>query len=311
MRTAHWCVERPQFGLVLVTLLTGLLVAVSPVHGQGYGVYEHGACIMGRGNTGVAEPCRDGTTIFVNPAGLVASEALVVSAGATIISGSGTFRGSTESASLDNPLGVAPHVYFQYGATERVTIGGGVYAPYGLRTRWPLDFGGRFVGYDSELRAIYIQPTVAYGLSSRVSIGGGPTLVVASSVDLQRREDLARVPLGIVPGLTFGALVNDQTDFVDTSLSASGGLKTGVHLGIVVNAHEGVSVGVRYLSKITLEFDEGTATFAPVGGPFRVTKPNPLARPWTPLSWLSRGPCRTRRSAPSSLCPRSSSPAYR
>src|SRR3989442_8059073 len=37
---------------------------------QGFGIYEQGACSMGRAGTGVAAPCSDGSAIFFNPAGL-------------------------------------------------------------------------------------------------------------------------------------------------------------------------------------------------------------------------------------------------
>ena len=83
--------------------------------------------------------------------------------------------------------------------------------------KWPLDFGGRFVSYDSSLKTLYFQPTVAYAINDGISIGGGLTIAI-SSVNLTRREDLATVPLGVVPGLTFGALVDNQTDFANTSL---------------------------------------------------------------------------------------------
>src|SRR2546422_2447311 len=43
------------------------------------------------------------------------------------------------------------------------------FAPYGLQTRWPLSFDGRFSGYDNILRSVYVQPTVSYQVTPWLS----------------------------------------------------------------------------------------------------------------------------------------------
>jgi long-chain fatty acid transport protein len=238
---------------------------------------------MGRATAGVAEPCADASAIYVNPAGLAGQTGMIVSGGSSVISGSEAFTSdSSVTTDADNPLGVAPHGYFQQGINEKLAWGVGVYAPYGLRVRWPLDFGGRFVSFDSSLSTLYVQPTIAYAPTPRFSVGAGLT-IARSSVDLKRREDLARVPLPVAPGLTFGALVNDHTDFEETTLSASGATGIGANLGAIVSVHDRVRVGARYLTQVSLEYD-GTAEFVPIGQGIRVTKPNPLGLPvGTPL----------------------------
>jgi long-chain fatty acid transport protein len=84
--------------------------------------------------------------------------------------------------------------------------------------------------------------------------------------------------LGSVPGLTFGALVDSETDFVDTSLSASGAKGLGANLGVILRAHDRVRIGARYLTPVTLRYD-GRASFAPIAASYRVTKANPLGLP--------------------------------
>ena len=46
------------------------LAGAAPASAQGFGVYEQGACMMGRGGAGVADPCPDGSGVFFNPAAL-------------------------------------------------------------------------------------------------------------------------------------------------------------------------------------------------------------------------------------------------
>jgi long-chain fatty acid transport protein len=178
---------------------------------------------------------------------------------------------------LDNSPALAPHFYFQYAINPRVSVGAGVYAPYGLASKWPLDFEGRFVSYHAKLSTIYAQPTLAYAFNDRVSVGGGLTIGI-SSVELNRREDLARVPLAGVPGLTFGALVDPQTDFENTQLKSSGATGVGVNLGVLVKVNERVRAGGRYLTQVTMSY-EGDVTFTPLSSNYSVTKPNPLGLP--------------------------------
>ena len=75
---------------ISVLLFACFLLVPAPTQAQGFGIYEQGACVMGRGNTGVAEPCDDGSSIYVNPAGGT-SRGVTLSSGAMPVFGSGTF----------------------------------------------------------------------------------------------------------------------------------------------------------------------------------------------------------------------------
>lgn len=269
--------------MAVLTFSICLVLIPAVALGQGFGIYEQGACAMSRGGAGVAEPCQDGSAIYMNPAGLAGRKGIIVGTGGMLIFGSGTFTSDLgRTTKLANDVAVPPHGYFQYGVNDKVSLGVGVYVPYGLGVKWPLDFDGRFVSYDANLKTVYIQPTLAYAINDYVSIGGGLTVAVGS-VELNRREDLAKVPLGSVPGLTFGALVENQTDFANTTLSASGAKGVGANVGVLIKAHERVRIGAQYLSHVTLAYD-GNATFTSVPGSYRVTKPNALGLPvGTPL----------------------------
>ncbi len=58
---------------------------------QGFGVYEHGTCVMARAGTGVASACPDGSAIFFNPAGIAGMQGITVSGGTTLIIAQSTF----------------------------------------------------------------------------------------------------------------------------------------------------------------------------------------------------------------------------
>lgn len=268
---------------IYAVVCLGIALWPTSAWAQGFGIYEQGACAMGRAGAGVAEPCQDGSAIFLNPAGLAGRRGAIISGGVTLISGSAEFESDAGvTTNSDDALQFPPHAYFTYGFSDRLAIGVGLYVPYGLGVEWPLSFGGRFVSYDSTLTTSYIQPTVAWASANgRFSVGGGLTIAL-SSVELNRREDLARLPLPS-GNLTFGALLDPETDFANTSLTSSTASGVGGNIGVILKASERLRVGVRFLTRVRLTYD-GTATFTAVPGTFVVTKPNPLGFPvGTPL----------------------------
>lgn len=245
-------------------LLIGVLLASVFTHSaaaQGFSVYEHGTCATGRAGATVASTCDDGSAVFYNPAGIVNRTGLTLSIGTTVIAPFGEFTDnqSGRASELQNDPSFVPHVYATYGFNERFAAGLGVYVPYGLGTQWPLDFDGRFLGFDNSLQSIYVQPTVAYRITEQLSVGAGFTYVIAG-VELNRRLDLSQQT---VPGagLTFQQLgVPLRTDFAEAKISASGATGFGGHFGVQFKATDRVSLGARYLLPVKIEY-EGDAEF--------------------------------------------------
>src|SRR5260370_36202087 len=115
---------------------------------QGSGIYEQGTCAMGGAGTGVAAPCADGSAMFFNPAGLAGFAGKHLTVGVTLLDVQGGFTDDIlqQKSNLDNPLLAVPQAYLSYGLTSNLGIGVAPFAPYGLQTKWPLSFDGRFAG---------------------------------------------------------------------------------------------------------------------------------------------------------------------
>ncbi len=222
---------------------------------------------MGRAGVGVAAPCADGSAIFFNPAGLAGLTGGHVTVGATLLDVQGGFTDDLfqQKSSLDDPLLAIPQVYISYGSTSKLGFGVGVFAPYGLETKWPLAFDGRFAGYKNIIQSLYIQPTVAYQVSRQLSVGGGFDIVLGK-VELNQRLDLAAAPVplpGVPAGTTFGQFgIAPGTDFADAHLEAT---KTTVaaHFGAIFKVNDRLSFGARYLTQAKFDYS-GTATFTQV-----------------------------------------------
>ena len=219
---------------------------------------------MGRGGTGVASPCADGSAIFMNPAGLLLPKGKgVTSAGATMIAATGDFTNSTtgEVSELVKETHPVPALFMGYGLSDNATIGFGIFAPYGLAIEWPTTAEGRFLGYYSSVKGIYFQPTFGLKASDRLSFGIGFD-ITSSEVELKQRVDLADQEAA--PGVTFANLgVAYGTDFADVQL-AGNDMSVGFHLGAIAKITDDLSFGIRYLSKQTVDVDDGHATIAQV-----------------------------------------------
>ena len=231
-------------------LLTLTLVAVStPASAQGFSVYEQGACAMGRAGAGVAAPCEDGSAVFFNPAGLATRMETVGSLGGTAVAPRGRFEDDVTGrvSALNRRTLVVPTNYFAKPIGRRTVIGAGVFFPYGLTSDWPATSEGRFLGYLSSVRALYVQPTVAFRVSDKVLVGAGLD-VTHVNIELRRRLDLAAVSIsGASSGVTFHSLgVPEGTDFADVDLQGSGN-HVGAHVGLIVNATDRLSFGGRFM----------------------------------------------------------------
>jgi long-chain fatty acid transport protein len=240
----------------------------SLVAAQGFGVYEHNTCAMGRAGVTAASPCPDGSAIFFSPAGLAGLSGTHFSAGVTFIGASGSFTDDylAHKTDLDNPIIPVPAGYFTHALSPKLTVGIGAYAPYGLETKWPLeDFAGRFVGYNTKIRSIYIQPTVAYQVHPRLKVGVG-FAYITSRLELHQRADFSTqvVPsAALPPGTRFSALgIPTGTDFADATLEATG---TGfaVNFGGILKVTDRLTIGGHWLTRKTISYD-GTAAFTPV-----------------------------------------------
>jgi len=274
-----------QHVLILFAGLPALLPA------QGFGLYEQGTCAMGRAGTGVAAPCADGSAIFFNPAGLAGLKGGRATLGVTLLDVEGGFTDDLfqQKTKLDDPLLAIPQVYVAYGVTPKLGVGLGLFAPYGLQTRWSLAFDGRFAGYKNILKSVYVQPTVAYQVAPWLSLGGGLD-VVFGSVELNQRLDLADAPvppaLGVPLGTVFGQFgIAPGTDFADAHLEAS---KTTVtaHWGGIIKVNDKLSIGARYLMHAKFDYS-GTATFSQV--PTNLIVPADIILPGPPPDTIHAG----------------------
>jgi long-chain fatty acid transport protein len=244
---------------VMGALLIGACVvgAAAPAAAQGYAVYEQGACMTGRGGAGVASPCADASAVNYNPGGL-SFDKVQIGLGGALVSPRATYTAwDTNKESLLNVRWYpVPNIYASAPIGKRVAVGIGVFAPYGLTTDWPSTSIARFLGYKSLVQGVYIQPTVAFKVNDRLSIGVGVDITHLNLL-LRQRLDLAEQTV-TGTNLTFHQVgVPIGTDFARFAVKG-GAWSTGFHVGALLKVSDRVSFGARYLKGQDVEVDDAT-----------------------------------------------------
>jgi long-chain fatty acid transport protein len=253
------------------TLALALLGLPAAAGAQAFGLNEIGSCALARGFANTAAPCDDASSIYWNPGALPRNRGYSVYGGAAVIKIDGSFVQDTTGREWkgDVPTAVVPHVFVNYRGAGKMAYGIGLYVPYGLTSQWTDDFPGRFAAKKASLQTIYIQPNIAYQVTSDWSIGGGP-IFGHSKVELVQAVDFATQVARVIPPtppsttptiITFGQLgIPARTEFARATLKGSANA-----FGFTIGAHGRLSptweMGVRFLSQLSFDYNDADATF--------------------------------------------------
>lgn len=232
----------------------------SPAFAQGSSVYNQSACASARGGATIAAPCLDASSVYYNP-GALAFMPSALSAGLTAVYNTGTFTydGTGDVVEREAAVPIVPQAYasYRFGADQRWAGAFGVWAPYGLGIEWPEDFEGRYISHKTQLRGIYLQPTLSYQITPRLGIGAGPQIVLGG-IELNQTVD-APVAIEQFSFLPLG------TNIAQANLAGSGtGL--GGQIGVYFEASDRLAIGARYMHSVKMGL-EGGADFTALSNP--------------------------------------------
>lgn len=251
-----------------LVVLVVLMVCGATAFAGGYQINEHGARATGMGGAFVAQ-ASDGSAIYFNPAGLAFQSGFKVLLGTTIIMPSSKFVGRTSTDMVKQTF-TPVNAYATYSFDNGLSVGVGVFNPYGLGTEWPVDWDGRQMSVKTDLQTWYINPTVAYKFSDQFSIGVGVSYVSGSVKLKQRVTTLASLPPA-PPAPPDGTVNLDGT-----------GTGFNWNVGLLYKPTPDLSIGVSYRALTKIDFS-GTAAFTDMkalaalfpGGTGKTTLPFP------------------------------------
>jgi long-chain fatty acid transport protein len=230
--------------LSIGTLL--LLLGSGQAWAGGVSFTEQGAAASGKGNAFTGE-ANDPSAIFYNPAGITQLPGTQLMIGTSIVKLGSTFRSSTsgESTELQDQFPIIPHFYITHRFKqwdERVSIGLGVYTPFGIVVDWPDNWQGRFNNTNARLRVTVYNPTVAYQVTPEFSAAAGIRIADAAAEFEQKFTAVAGESKVRVHGLEANPI--------------------GWNVGLLYHLKEiSTSVGLQFRSELQAKFD-GSADFS-------------------------------------------------
>jgi len=221
-------------------VVLSIVFVASSAHASGFSVDVQSARATGMA-TAVTGFIDDSSAIFYNPAGIARGRIIDAQVSDSLIMPTVTYK-DTAGNSTTTPFNAVPpfQTYAALGLSDHVTIGVGLFEPYGLVAKWPDGWEGRSQITYAKLATYYGNPTVAYSVGP-LRIGGG-VQIVYSTVDLER--DIA------LPSGAYGS----------TKLGADGwgvGGNVGIQLDAVANV---LSFGAHYRSAVAVDYS-GRASF--------------------------------------------------
>ncbi|MDP1994804.1 MAG: outer membrane protein transport protein, partial [Ignavibacteria bacterium] len=134
----------------LNTALCAFLLLCSTAFGSGFQINEHGARAMAMGGAFTAAAL-DPSILYFNNAGITQMSGFKLMMGTTLIAPSSTFRGispKVNETKMESQLFTPIHFYATYQITDQLYAGLGFNNPFGLGTKWPSAWDGRFVSLE-------------------------------------------------------------------------------------------------------------------------------------------------------------------
>ncbi len=265
---------------VYLLAVSSLLMTAGNVNASGFALIEQSASGLGNAYAGGAAAAEDATTVFFNPAGMVLLKGQQLVSVLHYISPAASFgketarnvAGTSLSGGESGDAGVAtpvPNIYYAARLNSDLAVGLGISTPFGLTTEYDNTWVGRYHAVKSEMMTININPSVAYKINNRFSVGAGFNAQylkaeLSSMIDFGLAAYSRLLSTGqnaqATALATAGALSNTRADIFGVLKGDSWGY--GYNVGALFTPSESTRFGIAYRSQIKHSL-KGDATFSP------------------------------------------------
>jgi len=236
-----------------------LLMTSATAFAGGFQLTEYSVTGVGRSFAGAGIVGDDYSALAFNPAGMTLKDS-GAQVGANVVMIKADVSGNTSNggvhAGKEGDIRLrqwVPHFFGQYKAADKVRLGLGMYAPFGLSTIYNEDWFGRTHALKSKIKVIDFNPSVAYQVSDTLSVGGGFIL-----------EKLSALLTNDLPADYYGIPLGGQLE-----LKEKGKWEYGYNFGLMYEPVKGTRFGASYRSKANYHLKGdvtilGSADFLPV-----------------------------------------------
>lgn len=228
--------HRQQSKLSWLCLVVLAFAAVYPNHlrAVGFLLPNQDPEAIARGDAFVAT-ADNPSAIYYNPAGITQLPGENIRAGIYLISPSVKYTSpSGVTANANSDFQPVPQIYYTCSFTNvPISVGLGIYAPYGLSINWGNNTPFNTLAEKGTLLYLSFNPVIAWRVTKTLSVAIGPTINYSQASVYEA--------IGFTPGDQF-SLHGDGTAF-------------GFDAGIMWQPYKMVSLGVNYRSPTTVDYD--------------------------------------------------------
>jgi long-chain fatty acid transport protein len=237
----------------------------------GFQLLEQNASGLGLSYAGSAAVAEDASTIFFNPAGMMLLRPREASLGLAAVRPSFKFRDRGSVFAPGVPAsggnggdaggwGYVPDAYLSWELRRDLRVGLGMSVPFGLLTDYDNGWVGRFQAAKFEVATLNLNPSVAYRVNDRFSLGFGVNWQRLDAEYLRSAAAVSAAP-ALIPGLRATTVKLDVSDD-----------SWGWNAGVLLTLSPSTRLGVSYRSSVdhtlegSLRFSGPLANSALTGG---------------------------------------------
>lgn len=220
---------------------------------SGFQLSEQSASGIAVANAGTAAVAEDATTVYYNPAGMTyLPQGHSVSVATTVLDRRTHFTNDGTGGSVNNnpPFGLGraiggdggngggthaiPALYYAYSLNDQLRLGFAINPTFADETEYDKNFVGRYSGLKTSIEIVNLNPSVAYKINDKLSVGAGINFAKAKVEFMQAIPNVSPDGYGTLKGDAYG---------------------WGYNLGVMYQLTEATRVGLSYRSKIKFDLE--------------------------------------------------------
>ncbi|MBQ4472016.1 MAG: transporter [Alphaproteobacteria bacterium] len=239
-------------------LLSTMLIGATSVYAAGYQLQEYSVTGLGRSMAGVGVVGDDYSAIAFNPAGMGVNKTSGIQGALTAVSlrsrvkGSAVVGGKTKNGhDYTHIFRVLPSVFAQHNLNDKLSLGLGLYTPFGLATDYRNDWFASAQGQYSAITVVNLTPSISYKLVDSLTLGMGVNIQYATAhltgatadggfTDMKDADDYS---VGYTVGLVFQPwkttrLGVSYRSAVRHKLEGKNKMRGGIYTGFLTGTHD-------------------------------------------------------------------------
>lgn len=241
----------------------------STAHAAGFMLTEQTAGSLGRAYAGVGVDGTDVAGAYYNPATMTLHPGTNIQAGFVGIGLNLDYAGKDgETANGRFHPQAIPHGHITHQINDSTWVGFSMTVPFGMGTDYDSDWNQSRRGIKATILTLDFNPSVAWKVTDKISIGAGVSLQYASA-DLKMRMNLSDTTPGQMASGIIGSSVSNGIATPDEAKAVAGAVAKGSaqseidadswawgwNIGVMWSPVQNFRVGLSYRSEITHDAD--------------------------------------------------------